>query len=99
MIHRRMGEAADRRERAARGCPRLRQYLRPRADGGPRDEADGARPGGNPVDLIGNPMSHRGDAPPPPTMPPRLGEQTDALLAEFGLSAEEVELLRSKKVI
>ena len=56
-------------------------------------------PEGNPVDLIGNPMRIAGTAPPPPTMPPRLGEQTDALLAEFGLSAEEVELLRSKKVI
>lgn len=53
----------------------------------------------NPVELVGNPMRIAGTTPPTPTMPPRLGEQTDAVLAELGLSTDEVELLRAKKVI
>lgn len=56
-------------------------------------------PKGNPVDLVGNPIRVAGAAPPVPTMPPRLGEQTDAVLTELGLSAEEVQSLRAKKVI
>jgi len=56
-------------------------------------------PKGNPVDLVGNPIRLLGAPPPPPGMPPRLGEQTDLVLAELGLSPEEVESLRAKKVI
>jgi crotonobetainyl-CoA:carnitine CoA-transferase CaiB-like acyl-CoA transferase len=56
-------------------------------------------PKGKPVDLIGSPVHIAGAKPPIPTLPPRLGEQTDAVLAELGLSTEEVELLRVKKVI
>jgi crotonobetainyl-CoA:carnitine CoA-transferase CaiB-like acyl-CoA transferase len=56
-------------------------------------------PKGNPVDLVGNPIRVAGATPPRPTMPPQLGEQTDAILTELGLSQEEVESLRAKKVI
>jgi crotonobetainyl-CoA:carnitine CoA-transferase CaiB-like acyl-CoA transferase len=56
-------------------------------------------PKGNPVDLVGNPIRVAGATPPRPTMPPRLGEQTDAILTELGLSQEEVESLRARKVV
>ena len=56
-------------------------------------------PAGNPIDLIGTPVHIAGGAPAAAGMPPRLGEQTDAVLSELGLSVEEVESLRAKKVI
>ncbi len=56
-------------------------------------------PKGNPVDLIGNPVHLTGAPTGAPTMPPRLGEQTDAVLRDLGLSSEEVAALRAKKVI
>jgi glutaryl-CoA transferase len=56
-------------------------------------------PAGKPVDLIGNPMRLLGAAEAEPTMPPRLGEQTDAVLRELGLSDEEVRALRASNVI
>jgi glutaryl-CoA transferase len=56
-------------------------------------------PAGKPVDLIGNPVRLSGAPVGTPTMPPRLGEQTDAVLAELGLSAQEVKALRAGKVI
>jgi crotonobetainyl-CoA:carnitine CoA-transferase CaiB-like acyl-CoA transferase len=56
-------------------------------------------PAGKPVDLVGNPVRLTGGPVGEPTMPPRLGEQTDAVLRELGLSAEEVDSLRAKKVI
>jgi crotonobetainyl-CoA:carnitine CoA-transferase CaiB-like acyl-CoA transferase len=56
-------------------------------------------PAGKPVDLVGNPVRLAGGPVGEPTMPPRLGEQTDAVLRELGLGAGEVEALRAKKVI
>jgi crotonobetainyl-CoA:carnitine CoA-transferase CaiB-like acyl-CoA transferase len=57
-------------------------------------------PAGNPVDLIGSPLRFHGAAPPDPTMPPRLGAQTDAVLGELlGLDADAVRALRDKGVV
>ena len=56
-------------------------------------------PKGNPVDLVGNPVRIAGGLVGEPTMPPRLGEQTDQVLRELGMSADEVAALRAKKVI
>ncbi|AWM40854.1 Formyl-coenzyme A transferase [Gemmata obscuriglobus] len=57
-------------------------------------------PAGNPVDLIGSPLHVHGAAAPEPTMPPRLGAQTDAILAELlGLGADAVRTLRDKGVV
>jgi crotonobetainyl-CoA:carnitine CoA-transferase CaiB-like acyl-CoA transferase len=56
-------------------------------------------PKGKAVDLVGNPVRITGGPVASPTMPPRLGEQTDAVLRELGLSADEVATLRAKKVI
>jgi crotonobetainyl-CoA:carnitine CoA-transferase CaiB-like acyl-CoA transferase len=54
---------------------------------------------GKPVDLIGNPVHLTGAPAGAATVPPRLGEQTDAVLGELGLSTDEVAALRAKKVI
>jgi len=56
-------------------------------------------PAGNPVDLIGNPIHIAGGQVPTPTAPPRLGEQTDEVLRELGLTADEVRALREKGVV
>lgn len=56
-------------------------------------------PAGNPVHLVGNPVHLTGAAPAIPAMPPRLGAQTDALLEELGLSADEIAALRAQKTI
>src|SRR5262249_2956188 len=56
-------------------------------------------PKGNPVDLVGNPVHLTGGPLAQPTMPPRLGEQTDAVLRELGLSADEIAALRAKGVV
>jgi len=56
-------------------------------------------PHGQPVELVGNPLRVAGASPPTPTMPPRLGEQTDAVLRELGLSEADVAALRANKVI
>ncbi|MDY3560107.1 CoA transferase [Gemmata sp. JC673] len=57
-------------------------------------------PAGNPVDLIGSPLHLHGAAAPEPTMPPRLGAQTDAVLGELlGLGADAVRALRDKGVV
>ena len=56
-------------------------------------------PAGNPVDLIGHPIHLTGAPTAAPTMPPRLGEQTDAVLRELGLGAEELASLRAKGVV
>ncbi|MBY0460456.1 MAG: CoA transferase, partial [Gemmataceae bacterium] len=57
-------------------------------------------PAGNPVDLIGNPVHFHGASGAQPTMPPRLGAQTDAVLGELlGLDAEQVQALREKGVV
>jgi crotonobetainyl-CoA:carnitine CoA-transferase CaiB-like acyl-CoA transferase len=55
---------------------------------------------GNPVDLVGNPVHLHGAPGAEPTMPPRLGEQTAAVLAEvLGLDADAVTALRVKGVV
>ena len=56
-------------------------------------------PEGNPVDLVGNPVHVTGAPAAAPTMPPRLGEQTDAVLRELGLNRGEVAALEAKRVI
>jgi crotonobetainyl-CoA:carnitine CoA-transferase CaiB-like acyl-CoA transferase len=57
-------------------------------------------PAGNPVDLIGSPFRLAGGVLPPPGMPPRLGEQTDAVLGELlGLDAAELARLRAAGVV
>jgi len=57
-------------------------------------------PAGQPVELIGNPVHLTGSAMATPTMPPRLGEQTDEVLQELlGLDAAEVEQLRQHRVV
>jgi crotonobetainyl-CoA:carnitine CoA-transferase CaiB-like acyl-CoA transferase len=55
---------------------------------------------GQPVDLAGVPFHVDGATLPSPTMPPRLGQDTDEILREvLGMGAREVEALRQKKVI
>jgi crotonobetainyl-CoA:carnitine CoA-transferase CaiB-like acyl-CoA transferase len=56
-------------------------------------------PSGKPVELVGNPMRLTGAPVGAPTMPPRLGEQTDAILRELGLEDRELESLRTARVI
>ncbi|MFO0824568.1 MAG: CaiB/BaiF CoA-transferase family protein [Gemmataceae bacterium] len=56
-------------------------------------------PAGNPVDLIGNPVHLTGAPTAEPRMPPKLGEQSDAVLRELGLSDEEFAALRAKGVV
>jgi crotonobetainyl-CoA:carnitine CoA-transferase CaiB-like acyl-CoA transferase len=57
-------------------------------------------PVGNPVDLVGNPIHLAGGSLPPPTMPPRLGKQTAAVLGELlGLDPAAVEQLRARGVV
>jgi crotonobetainyl-CoA:carnitine CoA-transferase CaiB-like acyl-CoA transferase len=56
-------------------------------------------PVGNPVELVGNPLRITGAPVAAPTMPPRLGEQTDEVLRELGVSAEELARLRAKRVV
>ncbi len=57
-------------------------------------------PAGQPVDLLASPFHIAGSPLPAPTLPPTLGQETDALLRDLiGLSAEEIESLRDRKVI
>ena len=56
-------------------------------------------PAGNPVDLVGNPIHITGGSTQTPTTPPRLGQQTDEVLRELGLSDDEVKELRKKSVV
>ncbi|MBN9122616.1 MAG: CoA transferase [Planctomycetes bacterium] len=57
-------------------------------------------PAGNLVDLVGNPVSMHGAPRPDPTMPPRLGAQTAAVLNELlGLDADAVKALRDRGVV
>jgi crotonobetainyl-CoA:carnitine CoA-transferase CaiB-like acyl-CoA transferase len=56
-------------------------------------------PAGNPVHLVGNPIHILGAGQSEPTMPPRLGQHTDQVLSELGLSTAERENLRTKGVI
>jgi crotonobetainyl-CoA:carnitine CoA-transferase CaiB-like acyl-CoA transferase len=55
---------------------------------------------GNPVDLVGNPIRLSGGPTGEPRMPPKLGEQTAAVLGELlGLDAAAVEQLRQRGVV
>jgi crotonobetainyl-CoA:carnitine CoA-transferase CaiB-like acyl-CoA transferase len=57
-------------------------------------------PAGKPVDLVGSPFKISGALLPEPTMPPRVGEHTDAVLGGLlGLSAARLEELRQRGVI
>ncbi len=56
-------------------------------------------PAGNPVDLVGNPLHLFGAPTAPPRLPPRLGEATDMVLQELGLTPDEVAELRAKGVV
>jgi crotonobetainyl-CoA:carnitine CoA-transferase CaiB-like acyl-CoA transferase len=57
-------------------------------------------PEGKQVDLIGSPFHIGGSKLPPPTMPPRLGEETAAVLGELlGLDAARLEDLRSRGIV
>lgn len=57
-------------------------------------------PDGKPVDLLGSPFHLGGAALPPPTPPPRLGQDTDAVLGELlGLDAGRLAALRARGVI
>jgi crotonobetainyl-CoA:carnitine CoA-transferase CaiB-like acyl-CoA transferase len=61
-------------------------------------------PQGRPVDLVGSPFHVSGTssepAQPKPTMPPALGEHTEAVLKELlGLTAEEIGELRRRGVV
>jgi crotonobetainyl-CoA:carnitine CoA-transferase CaiB-like acyl-CoA transferase len=57
-------------------------------------------PEGRPVDLVGSPFHVGGSTLPVPTVPPRLGEHTDAVLREMlGMEAGRVDELRAKGII
>ena len=57
-------------------------------------------PAGNAVDLIGNPVHLHGAPVAEPTVPPRLGEQTAAVLGELlGLDLDAVKALKEKGVV
>ena len=56
-------------------------------------------PNGKPVDLIGSPIQLIGAAAAEPSAPPGLGQQTEDILRELGLSADQVRELREKGVV
>jgi crotonobetainyl-CoA:carnitine CoA-transferase CaiB-like acyl-CoA transferase len=56
-------------------------------------------PAGKPVDLIGNPIHLTGGPVGVPTLPPRLGEQADAVLRELGLTDQDIAALRARQVV
>jgi crotonobetainyl-CoA:carnitine CoA-transferase CaiB-like acyl-CoA transferase len=51
------------------------------------------------VSLAPNPILLDGGHLPLALRPPRLGEHTDLILEEVGLSAEEIERLRSDRIV
>jgi crotonobetainyl-CoA:carnitine CoA-transferase CaiB-like acyl-CoA transferase len=71
----------------------------------PHAEARGLRvtvrdPEGRPVDLTGPPFHIAGARLPPPTLPPALGQHTDAVLKDLlGFSDARLEELRRQGVI
>jgi crotonobetainyl-CoA:carnitine CoA-transferase CaiB-like acyl-CoA transferase len=55
---------------------------------------------GKPIDLAGSPFHVQGATLPPPRMPPRLGEHTEAILREvLGIDETHMQRLRQSKVI
>jgi len=57
-------------------------------------------PAGKTVELAGSPFHVQGAALPTPTMPPLLGEHTDAVLRDMlGMNTEAIEELRKKKIV
>jgi crotonobetainyl-CoA:carnitine CoA-transferase CaiB-like acyl-CoA transferase len=57
-------------------------------------------PAGKPIDLLGSPFHIEGSTLPAPTMPPNLGQDTDAVLGEMlGMKATELAELRRRRVI
>jgi len=57
-------------------------------------------PQGRPVDLVGTPFQIAGIEPPAATMPPKLGEHTDAVLTELlGLDPARLAELRGRGVV
>jgi crotonobetainyl-CoA:carnitine CoA-transferase CaiB-like acyl-CoA transferase len=57
-------------------------------------------PAGKPVDLLGSPFHWTGAELPPPTFPPKVGEDTEEVLREMlGLDAGRVAELRAKGVV
>lgn len=57
------------------------------------------QPGAGPVLMMNPPFQLSGDAPPVLRPSPRLGEHTDAVLREHGLSSAEIAALRREKVV
>ena len=79
-------------------CAAVRDYAGTFAD--PQTIARGMKmtvrdASGHPVDLVGSPFG--GDR--PPTLPPRLGEHTDAVFRELGLTEAEIAELRRRNVV
>lgn len=57
-------------------------------------------PEGNPVDLVGTPFHVAGANLPPPTLPPSLGQDTEAVLKELlGFDAERMKELKKRGVV
>lgn len=56
-------------------------------------------PQGRPVDLVGSPFHIAGAGETPVRCPPLLGQDTEGVLGELGLSAEEVRGLRERGVV
>ncbi len=56
-------------------------------------------PAGRPVELVGTPFHIAGAELPPPTLPPRLGEHTDAVLRDvLGLADADIDRLRREGI-
>ena len=49
--------------------------------------------------LVGTPFKVEGAGPTPPAAAPKLGEHTDAILAELGFSRAEVSAFRAAKAV
>ena len=49
--------------------------------------------------LVGDPLKFSSRQPEPPSAPPELGEHTDEILGETGLSAAEIGELRSRGIV
>lgn len=56
-------------------------------------------PSGRPVHLLGNPIHLLGAPTAPPRLAPQLGDATDDVLRELGLTADQIAELRAKQVV